>query len=428
MHLNAIFHRKEPQFEPEFCTVEKVIELDATDYWSFRCSMMQDHDFITENIPLMGHDKNGNRYGLLVLGESCDDGILVDSQGAEYARYAAFVPGARQLLAMDQLQAEQRFKEQVGQIEGVDMSNAQDWMYHARALAEADAGIPGAAAHHDYLRRLQEFGDAFQRIDQLYEETPAEIFNYKPGYKPDELLPACDYISNGADVEEAYEIAPQGTFDPLRYAVGRIVEDGMQQETAHHDIAAVQKAYGLDAGKLPQLMARLENHEGVDALLIHENRAAFTLCFKPEFQIQGKPAEQMEPLMQEDLIAMHARHILWYMEQPDGVRADFSGRTLSNLDFSGRSFCGANFAGATIHQCRMGQASFENSDFTGATLRGVAGYQAVFIEADFNGTTLEYCDFTEAQFDGTDFSQVEILECDGLDDISQGPTMTMGGM
>jgi len=41
-----------------------------------------------------------------VLGEGCDDGILVDSQGATYARYASFAPGARELLELHDQQFE----------------------------------------------------------------------------------------------------------------------------------------------------------------------------------------------------------------------------------------------------------------------------------------------------------------------------------
>ena len=106
MELNAIFHPKQPEFEPQRCVVAKIVELDSIDYREFRSNMMQDWDFIAENIPLMGYDENGTRHCMLVLGEGFDDGILVDSQGYDYARYASFLPGARQLVQAHEQQFE----------------------------------------------------------------------------------------------------------------------------------------------------------------------------------------------------------------------------------------------------------------------------------------------------------------------------------
>ena len=430
MELNATFHCKESQFEPRACVVEKIIELDEAGYWDFRQNMLRDQNFIKQFNDAMRMQSKSANHCLLVLGEGCDDGILVRTEGANYARYSSFIPGAKHILAVDQLKAEQIFKEQIGQIEGADPDNARDWMYHARALADADAGTFGAAAHYEYLNRLREFSEAFCRIDRLYEETPAEVFNGKAFCRPDQLLPMTDWISNGGDVKTAMEGLSAGNFDPLGYAVEKLIEQGLQIETegaVHYGYDEVQGEYGLSADQMPQLFSRLEGRAEVGELLLYDNRAAFTLCFEPEFLKQGVHEQNPEPLLQEDLEAMHARHILWGLDQPDGVLADFSGRVLSEVDFAKMSFCGANFAGTTLHQCRMSEASFDGSDFTGAILRGVSAYQAEFIDAKFIGATLEYCEFHEAQLDGADFTGAEIMECDGLDGIVQGPAMAMGG-
>ena len=428
MQLNAVFHRKEPKFDPEPCAAEKIIELSEADYWGFRQSMLQDQPFIAEFNNTLRARGDGMTRCLLVLGEGCDDGVLIDPSGSNYARYAAFVPGARQLIAMDQLQVEQVFREQVGQIEGADPDNARAWMYHARALAEADAGTFGAAAHLDYLCYLRDFGEAFQRIDRMYEETPAEIFHGKAFCRPDQLLPMTDWISNGGDIATAMEGLHTGVFNPLNYVAANLIVDGLSHDVVHHTYADVMEAYGLSDDQMPQLYARLRDREEVGELLLYENRAAFTLCFKPEYLLDHTPAQQQEPLTQDELAVMYARHILWCYGQPDGERADFSGKSMSELDFNGMDFCNANFAGATIHQCRLSEACFDDSDFTGAKLRGVSAYQGQFNGANFSDATIEFSEFPEAQFAGADFSQAELVECDGLDDIAQGPAMTMGGM
>ena len=43
---------------------------------------------------------------MLVLGEGVDDGILVDPQGYDYARYTAYIPMARQLFQNEQVESE----------------------------------------------------------------------------------------------------------------------------------------------------------------------------------------------------------------------------------------------------------------------------------------------------------------------------------
>jgi hypothetical protein len=284
--------------------------------------------------------------------------------------------------------------------------------------------------HVEYLRLLRDFGEAFHRIDCIYAETPAEIFNGNAFCRPDQLLPVADWINNGGDLESAIEALRAGGFDPVDYAVAKLIEEGLRLKTdgiVHLGHAETQGGYGLDDNQMAQLYERLRDSQEVGELLRYENRDAFTLRFNPEFLKQDAPAQQQEPLTQEDLAVMHARHILWCYDQPDGEQADFSGRLLSELDFARMDFCNANFAGATIHQCRMGEASFEDSDFTGAKLRGVSACQGEFNGAKFTGATLEYSEFPEAEFTGADFTQAEITECDGLDDIAQGPAMMMGG-
>ena len=48
-------------------------------------------------------DVDGVRQCLLVMGESSEDGVLVDSSGYGYARYAAHVPAARLILQNEQM-------------------------------------------------------------------------------------------------------------------------------------------------------------------------------------------------------------------------------------------------------------------------------------------------------------------------------------
>ena len=98
MIFNIPLRRKDTEVDAVPCTVEKSVTLSAEEFAHFAQNLMSDYDFIRENIDRMYQDENGVKHCLLVLGEGCADGILVESEGSTYARYSAFVPNARQLL------------------------------------------------------------------------------------------------------------------------------------------------------------------------------------------------------------------------------------------------------------------------------------------------------------------------------------------
>ena len=100
MILKADFRCKQVALEVEACVVEKVVELSTAEFDQFCRSMLEKYPFIREARASLHYD-DGMRYGFLVLGVGRNDGILVDTQGADYARYSAFVPNARSLLTPD---------------------------------------------------------------------------------------------------------------------------------------------------------------------------------------------------------------------------------------------------------------------------------------------------------------------------------------
>ena len=61
--------------------------------------MMYEYDFLRKNADGMGF-RNGIRQCVLVMGETSEDGVLVDSSGYGYARYTAPFLGARSYMAL----------------------------------------------------------------------------------------------------------------------------------------------------------------------------------------------------------------------------------------------------------------------------------------------------------------------------------------
>ena len=101
MIIQAELKRKQSEYEGEACAVDKVIELPAQRFQQFSRALLADYDFIAENKNALRHDDEDARHCLLILKAGGTDGILVDPQGYNYARYSAFVPNAHSLLTPD---------------------------------------------------------------------------------------------------------------------------------------------------------------------------------------------------------------------------------------------------------------------------------------------------------------------------------------
>mgnify|MGYP006865369556 CR=1 FL=1 len=76
--------------------VVKVIQLSAQQFQNFSANLLRDMPFLIANKRLTGYDKGVTRC-LLVTTRRNRDGILVDCQGFDYARYSAYVPDKRAL-------------------------------------------------------------------------------------------------------------------------------------------------------------------------------------------------------------------------------------------------------------------------------------------------------------------------------------------
>ena len=101
MFMNAPFRRKDSEIETEPCLVETAIMLSQSDFNYFKTHLLEDQEFIKNNIDKMGYSQDGTRHCILVLSEGSNDGVLVDSQGSNYARYIAFMPNAKTLYNLD---------------------------------------------------------------------------------------------------------------------------------------------------------------------------------------------------------------------------------------------------------------------------------------------------------------------------------------
>lgn len=131
LHLKAVFERKTNEFPVRDCVIENIVELPATEYARFRSNLIRDADFIAENKNRMYQDGNGIQHCLLVLGENSTEGVLVQSEGYDYARYASLLPGARDFVTA-------RLNELADQLvrEGTQNSRSGVWAVHFGELRD----------------------------------------------------------------------------------------------------------------------------------------------------------------------------------------------------------------------------------------------------------------------------------------------------
>ncbi len=100
--INANLLRKESEFRTKKCIVEKAAAVSHAEFDELKRHPLRDNALIAENVDLMYCDKDGNYHCLLVYDGHDGDGLLIESEGSAYARYAQYISGAKELVERHQ--------------------------------------------------------------------------------------------------------------------------------------------------------------------------------------------------------------------------------------------------------------------------------------------------------------------------------------
>ena len=120
--LHAGLVRKEADFTPTACVVEHIIPLSQEEFFKLRNNPLQDNKIIEKYSDEMYCDRDGTRHCILVYDEKQGDGLLIDSQGSNYARYAQYLPYAKLIAEQYKQQMEQTAEpEEMTEISGFSM-------------------------------------------------------------------------------------------------------------------------------------------------------------------------------------------------------------------------------------------------------------------------------------------------------------------
>ncbi len=97
MKYKAIFQYKPINFQMDDCRIEKVVDLPAGEFAALTVTPLRDHPAVAANRSCM-FSENGVMHCLLALGQGSNDGVLIESEGYNFPRYAAYVPGMRDIV------------------------------------------------------------------------------------------------------------------------------------------------------------------------------------------------------------------------------------------------------------------------------------------------------------------------------------------
>lgn len=135
MIIETPLYYKATDLQTEHCQVDEVVTLGHWQFEYLKNCTLDDFEFIEELRDKLPVTNDSTRHCILVLDKSGDDGILIDPQGYNYPRYSAYLPNAKQLLAMEQYPSLRAFNQDmmdtVEEVAQLAVNSQQDGEFHS---------------------------------------------------------------------------------------------------------------------------------------------------------------------------------------------------------------------------------------------------------------------------------------------------------
>ena len=338
MNARAIFHRKEACFEPSECEIEKVIHLSDSDFARFQQTLLDNYDFLREHADLM-RVEGSVTHCLLVVGESFEDGILVNSEGSDYARYAAYFPNAKSyLLTHGQTQQVEPVKAPVeaASPSAVGGVSAALLAYGEKMKKILNHVIDLALDDHEqsaYIISLPQVKETFDN-DIIDDDLFAAMLRERPEVV---YMDICD----GGDIMVVLSL----------------------ESIIEHDLSKMRVLTQQDVEIMYAKHILFNYGEGGE-------KADFSGC---------------------RLTNLDLRHM-----QLNG--ADFTGALLENVNMNDAGLCFGVFRDAKLVGCNLTSAVAEEADFCGATFTECKMRNGIFTHSNFAHTSFQDSDLWMSNF------------------------------
>ena len=189
MKFKANFQYKPENFQMDDCRIERVVELSAEEFSALVTVPLRDHPAVAANKDCM-FSEDGVRHCLLALGHGSNDGVLLESEGYNFPRYAAYIPGMRDIVNAEIQRAAECIVRQ-----GVEKTVSGSWCVYTEELEESlgltvragnglDAMLREALERRPEVAEVEMIGDC---IDTTYYLDYCRNLD-KPGIEPVEGL------------------------------------------------------------------------------------------------------------------------------------------------------------------------------------------------------------------------------------------------
>ncbi len=108
LKFNSTLNHKQSDYKTREIIVEKVITLYGKSFSELKDHPLHENQYIAQNRDLMYIDSNDVAHCLLLVDYDSGDGVLVESEGSNYARKSQFIPNSRALIESNELTVSER--------------------------------------------------------------------------------------------------------------------------------------------------------------------------------------------------------------------------------------------------------------------------------------------------------------------------------
>lgn len=170
--INTNLLRKESEFKTRTCVVEKAIAVSHAEFENLKRHPLQDNDLIAENTDLMYCDSDDIYHCLLIYDEEQGDGLLIEAEGSFYARYAQYIPKARELVERHQNPE-------------IQLTNGERKLHELLNETAERIAIFSKLGYSEFSLDdvLDDLGCDFDEVKKMLVEAAAEILNERKNIK-----------------------------------------------------------------------------------------------------------------------------------------------------------------------------------------------------------------------------------------------------
>ncbi len=166
LKLNTSLIRKESEFLTKSCVVEKAIAVSHGEFEYLKNHPLRDNDLIAEDAEMMYCDSDDVYHCLLIYDEEKGDGLLIESEGTAYARYAQYIPRAKELVEKHQNSE-------------ISLTNGEKKLHELLHETADRMAIFARLSYSEFSLEdvLQELDCDFDDVKKMLVEAAAEILN-----------------------------------------------------------------------------------------------------------------------------------------------------------------------------------------------------------------------------------------------------------